>query len=39
VAALLNPEGVFASFGGQMFLADKAVGCRIETLSWSRVAA
>jgi SAM-dependent methyltransferase len=25
VAALLNPEGVFASFGGQMFLADKAV--------------
>ncbi len=25
VAALLNPEGVFASFGGQMFLADEAV--------------
>jgi SAM-dependent methyltransferase len=25
VAALLNPDGVFASFGGQMFLADKAV--------------
>ena len=25
VAALLNPEGMFASFGGQMFLADKAV--------------
>lgn len=25
VAALLNPDGIFASFGGQMFLADKAV--------------
>jgi SAM-dependent methyltransferase len=25
VAALLNPDGVFASFGGPMFLADKAV--------------
>jgi SAM-dependent methyltransferase len=25
VAALLNPDGVFASFGGQMFLADEAV--------------
>lgn len=25
VAALLNPEGVFASFGGQVFLADEAV--------------
>lgn len=25
VAALLNPDGMFASFGGQTFLADKAV--------------
>jgi SAM-dependent methyltransferase len=25
VTALLNPDGIFASLGGQMFLADKAV--------------
>jgi SAM-dependent methyltransferase len=25
VAALLNPDGIFASFGGQMLLADKTV--------------
>ncbi|MGI8880295.1 MAG: class I SAM-dependent methyltransferase [Jatrophihabitans sp.] len=25
VAALLNPDGVFASFGGQMFLAEPAI--------------